>query len=149
VPSKFLIVSFVGSYSVINFLSTGILNSLVFYREIYIFEGRMHVSTLPLFGVSTIFVILVGNAENGEIALLSPTSIRNCLTFNCFSVERGVLEQQQVDDHISLPAYDFLLEVLCDIFVAEQFLNLICSPFTKYRNLDISLDTFCCYAGRR
>ncbi len=52
-------------------------------------------------------------------------------------MERGVREQRQVDDHISLPAYDFLLDALWDIFVVEQVLNLIYSPFIKYRKLDI------------
>jgi len=44
----------------------------------------------------------------------------------------GFCEQPQVnflsrivDDHISLPAYDFLLDALSDIFDVEQFLNLI------------------------
>ncbi len=53
-------------------------------------------------------------AENGNILLLSQTSISSCWwSFNCFTVERGVCGQPYVefqsliaDDHFSLPAYD-------------------------------------------
>jgi hypothetical protein len=86
----------------------------------------MHVSTLSLFSESTIFLILVVNAENGNIVLLSRASIRNCCwSFNCFTVKRGVCKQPQVkflsrivDGHISLPDVDkhLLARVLrCDL----------------------------------
>jgi hypothetical protein len=81
VPSKFLDAFFVLT-NVSNFLSTGILNSLIFSRRIYIFLGLfMHVSTLSLFAESTVFLIWVVNAENGNIVLLSQISISNCCWF--------------------------------------------------------------------
>jgi hypothetical protein len=81
VPSKFLD-AFSILTNVSNFLSTGILNSLIFRRRIYIFLGLfMHVSTLSLFAESTIFLIWVVNAENGNIVLLSQISISNCCWF--------------------------------------------------------------------
>jgi len=56
----------------------------------------MHVSTLSLFAETTVFLIWVVNAENGNIVLLSQTSISNCLSFDYFRVERGVCKQPQV-----------------------------------------------------
>jgi hypothetical protein len=70
----------------------------------------MHVSTLSLFAETTVFLIWVVNAENGNIVLLSQTSISNCLSFDYFRVERGVCKQpQDVGKH--LPA----LELCCDL----------------------------------
>jgi hypothetical protein len=93
----------------------------------------MHVSTLSLFSESTIFLILVVNAENGNIVLLSRASIRNCCwSFNCFTVKRGVCKQPQVkflsrivDGHISLPVRDIPLDALSELFFGLQFLNLV------------------------
>jgi hypothetical protein len=50
------------------------------------------------------------STENGNIVLLSQTSISNCLSFDYFRVERGVCKQpQDVGKH--LPA----LELCCDL----------------------------------
>jgi len=70
----------------------------------------MHVSTLSVFAESTILKILMVNAENRNIVLLSRTFVWNCCwAFNCFPLERGVCEQPQVkfllgivDGHISV-----------------------------------------------
>ncbi len=59
-PNSWTLLLFVLT-NVNNFLSTGILSSLIFCRRIYIFLGFcMHVSTLSLFAESTIFSHLGG-----------------------------------------------------------------------------------------
>ncbi len=60
-----------------NFLSTGILSSLIFCRRIYIFPGLcMHVSLFHCLQNLQFFLIWGVNAENGNIVLLNRILLR-------------------------------------------------------------------------